>query len=146
MIFLVLCISFYLHFNIGPKTDGTRDSQDEDGAEEEEEVGRVNDGDDDDLDDEPQTGALTEGMEEQWMVSSHKSIRIINGALNIMGLSLCNIFSSNHILISNDRVMTTRMEKIVWLRQRNEKWRRSPMTQEEKSTILRKQKIIFFHE
>ena len=58
-----------LYINTGPKGENTGDSQDEDTAEEEEEVGQVNDGDDDEMEDEPPTGALTGGIEEHWSVS-----------------------------------------------------------------------------
>ena len=59
----------FLH--TGPKGDNAGDSQDDDGTEEEEiAVGRVNDGEDDDIEDERETGVITGGVEESWTVSS----------------------------------------------------------------------------
>ena len=69
---MILHNLFYLRVHAGPKGENTGDSQDEDGVEEEEEVGRVNDGDDDEMEDEPQTEVLPEGIEEHWTVSITK--------------------------------------------------------------------------
>ena len=68
--------SFFLPAYTGPKGENTGDSQDEDTVEEEEEVGRVNDGDDDEMEDEPPTVGLTGGMEEHWEVSHNKRSQI----------------------------------------------------------------------
>ena len=63
-------LKFHLYVIKGPKGEGTGDSQDEDVAEEEEEIGHVDDGEDDDMDDEPPTGVLSSGVEEHWTVSN----------------------------------------------------------------------------
>ena len=63
-------LQFDLYYIKGPKGEGTGDSQDEDVAEEEEEIGHVDDGEDDDMDDEPQTGVLSSGVDEHWTVSN----------------------------------------------------------------------------
>ncbi len=61
----------HILLHIGPKGDNAGDSQDDDGTEEEEiAVGRVNDGEDDDIEDERETGVITGGVEESWTVSS----------------------------------------------------------------------------
>ena len=69
----------------GPKGDNAGDSQDDDGTEEEEiAVGRVNDGEDDDIEDERETGVITGGVEESWTVSS----TLFSGAGDYLGPAL----------------------------------------------------------
>ena len=57
----------HLIIHIGPKGESAGDSQDDEGAEEEEEIGHVDDEEDEDMEDERAAGAIG-GEEEPWEV------------------------------------------------------------------------------
>ena len=59
----------HVHFiiQIGPKGESAGESQDDEGAEEEEEIGHVDDDEDEDMEDERAAGAIG-GEEEPWEV------------------------------------------------------------------------------
>ena len=59
----------HVHFiiKIGPKGESAGESQDDEGAEEEEEIGHVDDDEDEDMEDERAAGAIG-GEEEPWEV------------------------------------------------------------------------------
>ena len=63
----------HVHFiiQIGPKGESAGESQDDEGAEEEEEIGHVDDDEDEDMEDERAAGAIG-GEEEPWEVCIDK--------------------------------------------------------------------------
>ena len=65
----------HAHFivHIGPKGESAGESQDDEGAEEEEEIGHVDDDEDEDMEDERAAGAIG-GEEEPWEVCIDKWI------------------------------------------------------------------------
>ena len=65
----------HVHFiiQIGPKGESAGESQDDEGAEEEEEIGHVDDEEDEDMEDERAAGAIG-GEEEPWEVCTDKNI------------------------------------------------------------------------
>ena len=74
----------HLIIQIGPKGESAGESQDDEGAEEEEEIGHVDDDEDEDMEDERAAGAIG-GEEEPWEVCIDKKFckQIVIGFKNL---------------------------------------------------------------